>query len=75
MTELELIDIGVKAVEIYAARHPRPPHVNITQAAAMLGKSYPTTKRILARAHVKINACGSIPIEQIDKLLCTLTDG
>lgn len=69
MNELEALDLAVKAVGIYAARHPRPPHVTITQAAKMLGKSYPTARRILNANHVTYDPCGLIPIEQIDRLL------
>jgi hypothetical protein len=37
-TRSEALEREVGAVEIYAARHPRPPHVTITQAAVMLGR-------------------------------------
>lgn len=73
MTELEALDIAIKAVDLYAVRHPRPPHVNITQAAKMLDVSYPTARRILDRHGVGIDACGLIPIEKIDRLLMSLT--
>lgn len=69
LTERELLDVAVKAVEIYAARHPRPSHVTISQAAEMLGRSRPTVKKLIIRHKVRFNALGSIPVEEIDKLL------
>lgn len=73
MTEDEALALAIKAVEIYAGRHPRPPHVTITQAAAMIGRSRPTTSQILKHHRVKLNSCGQIPIEEIDKLLASRT--
>lgn len=69
ITELDALQIATKAVEIYAARHPRPPHVTITQAAEMLGKSRPTVSAMLTRYKIRLNKCGQIPIESIDRLL------
>ncbi|AXF16131.1 DNA-binding protein [Paraburkholderia caledonica] len=69
LSEADALELAVKAVEIYAARHPRPPHVTITQAAAMLGRSRPTMSQILKGHRVKLNGCGLIPIEAVDKLL------
>ena len=69
MTEQHALEIAVKAVEIYAARHPRPPHVTITQAAAMLGRSRPTATLLMKRHKVKLNGCGAIAIEDVDRML------
>lgn len=69
MTELEVLDIAVTAVEIYAARHPRPPHVTITQAAAMMGRDRATVRKMLDANRIRFNAAGLIPIESIDRLL------
>lgn len=69
MTEQESIDMAVKAVAIYAARHPRPHHVTITQAAEMLDRSRPTIRKMLLENKIRLNAAGSIPIEAIDRLL------
>ncbi|MDR5819837.1 helix-turn-helix domain-containing protein [Caballeronia sp. LZ043] len=74
MTEQEALDIAVKAVAIYAARHPRPAHVTITQAAEMLGRSRNTVTAMLARYRIQLNACGQIPIEAVDRLLASKTD-
>ncbi|PCE27517.1 DNA-binding protein [Paraburkholderia acidicola] len=71
MTEQESIDMAVRAVAIYAARHPRPLHVTITQAAEMLGRSRPTVRKMLLENRVRSNAAGSIPIEAIDRLLAS----
>lgn len=63
--------MAVKAVAIYAARHPRPLHVTITQAAEMLGRSRPTVRKMLLENRIRSNAAGSIPIEAIDRLLAS----
>ncbi|KVK77738.1 hypothetical protein WS90_21530 [Burkholderia cepacia] len=66
---MDALRIATKAVEIYAARHPRPPHVTITQAAEMLGRSRGTVSTMLDRYKIRLNACGQIPIECVDRLL------
>lgn len=50
MTEADVLNTAIKAVEIYAARHPRPPHVTITQAAEMLGRNRSTVTAMLSRS-------------------------
>ena len=60
---------AILAVQIYAQRHPRPPHVTMTQAAAMLDLSRPTVRKLVHSGRLKLNGCGLIPIEQIDALL------
>ncbi|KVE37388.1 hypothetical protein WS69_11095 [Burkholderia sp. BDU5] len=69
MSELDALHIATKAVDIYAARHPRPPHVTITQAAEMVGKSRQTVSAMLTRYRIRLNKFGQIPIEAIDRLL------
>ena len=63
------LEIAVKAVEIFAARHPRPSHVTQRQAAEMLGRSEPTIRKMVRNGDFKLNACGLIPIEQVDRAL------
>jgi hypothetical protein len=60
---------ALEALAIFAARHPRPPHVNQKQAAAMLGKSPLTVAKMVKRGTFKLNHCGEIPIEQVDAAL------
>ena len=60
---------ALKALELYAARHPRPAHVTIKQAAEMLGKSRNTISKMLHAGQFKLNKCGMIPIEQVDAML------
>ncbi|MDS0850507.1 DNA-binding protein [Burkholderia cenocepacia] len=72
MTEADVLNTAIKAVEIYAARHPRPPHVTITQAAEMLGRSRNTIATMLTRYRISLNACGQIPIESVDRLLVSI---
>ncbi|HJP70035.1 MAG TPA: hypothetical protein VJ846_14155 [Sphingomicrobium sp.] len=67
MSEIE--ELAVRAVEIYAERHPRPPHVTITQAASMLALSRHTVSKMVRMGQIRLNKCGLIPIEQVDALL------
>lgn len=69
MTEQDALDIAVRAVSIYAARHPRPNQVTATQAAEMLGLSRPTVRKLMDAGKLRYNQCGLIPIEQVDRLL------
>jgi excisionase family DNA binding protein len=59
----------IKAIELYAARHPRPPQVTIGQAAEMLGLSRWTVSKMVEHGTLKLNKCGRIPIEQVDAAL------
>lgn len=63
------IEMAVRAVELYAARHPRPVQVTITQAAEMLGLSRHTVSKMVRAGQIKLNRCGLIPIEQVDAML------
>lgn len=63
------IEIAVKAVQIYASRHPRPCQVNQKQAADMLGVSARTVYNMIRAGTLKLNKCGMIPIEMIDAVL------
>lgn len=62
---------AVRAVELYAQRHPRPPQVNFTQAAKMLGLSRPTVHKLMKAGKLTFNSCGQIPIEQVDRVLAS----
>lgn len=64
-----MIDVALKAIELYATTHPRPPHVNQTQAAAMLNMSIPTVRKLVKSGALKMNKCGLIPITEIDKAI------
>lgn len=66
MTEL---DLAIKAVQMYAEQHPRPAHVTQAQAAEMLARSRPTISRMVKAGVLKLNACGLIPISEIDRAL------
>ena len=66
MNELQ---IAIKAVELYAASHPRPPHVTQAQAALMLGLSVTTVRKMVRAGTIKLNRCGLVPIGEIDKAL------
>ncbi|MFZ2525347.1 MAG: hypothetical protein WAW87_08530 [Candidatus Ferrigenium altingense] len=65
----EILTIATAAVQRYAETHPRPPHVNQAQAAAMLGISPQTMGKLVRNGTFKLNKCGLIPITQIDDAL------
>jgi predicted DNA-binding protein (UPF0251 family) len=67
--EMSEIEIAERAVQLYAQRHPRPPHVNQKQAAEMLSISTRTIHNMIKSGTLKLNRCGLIPIEQIDAVL------
>lgn len=69
LSESDVLCIASRAVQLYAERHPRPLHVNLRQAAEMLGLSRPTVRKLVHSGRLRFNACGLIPIEQLDKLL------
>jgi plasmid maintenance system antidote protein VapI len=57
-----------RAVELYAAKHPRPTQVTVGQAAEMLGLGRHTVSRMVKAGVIKRNDCGSIPIEVVDRV-------
>lgn len=63
------LETAIKAIELYAAKHPRPPHVTQSQAADMLNVSRATVCRMVRAGTFKLNRCGQIPIDQIDVAL------
>jgi hypothetical protein len=67
--QLSPVDIALKAVQIYAETHPRPPHVTQKQACKMLGLSHPTVRSMMRSGAIKLNECGLIPITEIDRVL------
>lgn len=65
----ENLETAIRAVEIFASRHPRPCHVTQKQAAEMLDKSVQTIRKMIQSGRLKLNACGMVPIEQVDAAL------
>ncbi len=63
------LSIALKAVELYAASHPRPSSVSQKQAAEMLEVSEATVSRMVNSGKFRLNKLGRIPIEQIDAVL------
>ncbi|WP_367189796.1 helix-turn-helix domain-containing protein [Burkholderia sp. Ed8] len=63
--------IALRAVELYANRHPRPPQVNQKQAAEMLGVSARTVHNMIRFGTLRLNRCGLVSIEEVDKLLAS----
>lgn len=65
----EATKAALQAIELYAARHPRPSQVTMLQAAEMLGISRWTVAKMVNHGTFKLNKCGQIPIEQVDAAL------
>lgn len=63
------LDTAIKAVQLYAEMHPRPPHVNQQQAAEMLHLSRVTVRKMIRAGTIKTNEIGQIPIGEIDRVL------
>lgn len=59
---------AMRAVQLYAETHPRPTQVSQAQAAEMLGVHPKTVRNYIIAGKLKLNGCGQIPIEAIDKL-------
>jgi hypothetical protein len=57
-----------RAVQLYAETHPRPTQVTQTQAAEMLGVHPKTVRNYIVAGNLKLNGCGQIPIEAVDRL-------
>lgn len=65
----ETLQTALKAVQLYAETHPRPPHVTQAQAAQMLGLSKNTICARVKAGAIRLNGMGMIPITEIDRLL------
>jgi hypothetical protein len=63
--------IALKAVQLYAEQHPRPLQVTRIQAGEMLGISRHTVSKLVRSGKLRLNGCGLIPIDQVDRLLET----
>lgn len=61
--------IAVRAVQIYAEMHPRPPHVTQKQAGEMLRLSAPTIGRLVKAGILRLNSAGQIPVSEVDAVL------
>lgn len=48
--------------------HPRPTQVSQVQAAEMLGLSRETIRKLIRAGNLSLNACGLIPIDQVDQV-------
>ena len=57
------------AKRMTAGNKIRPPHVNQTQAAEMVGVSATTISKMIKFGTLKLNDFGMIPIDQIDRAL------
>lgn len=69
LTEEQVLLIAKRAVDLFEKQPKRPPHVTMTQAAEMLGVSRRTISNMIASGRLRLNRCGRIPIEEVDKLL------
>lgn len=69
MTEDDMtVRAALRAVEIYAARHPRPTQVTQKQAAEMLGVHPKTIRNYVVAGKLALNGCGLIPVEAVDAI-------
>lgn len=69
----DALSIAIKAVQLYAETHPRPPHVTQRQAALMLDVSTATVSRMVKSGNLTLNAFAAIPIDQIDNAIRSRT--
>lgn len=60
--------IATQAVRLYAETHPRPTQVTQQQAAEILGVSPRTVRNYISDGKLRLNRCGYLPIEAVDKL-------
>lgn len=65
----ELHAVAVAAVRHYAESHPRPPHVTQQQATEMLGCGLAKVRSLIRSGTLRLNACGQIPVIEIDRAL------
>lgn len=59
---------AARAVQLYAESHPRPTQVTQRQVAEMLGISTRSVRNYIVAGKLKLNGCGQIPIEGVDRL-------
>lgn len=68
MSMSDLERVALRAVQLYADKHPRPTMVTQAQAAEMLGVSRKTIYNYIRAGHLRLNKCGQLPIESIDAI-------
>lgn len=71
MSEDQLLQVALKAVQIHSEIHPRPPQVTQQQAADMLGMSRHTVAKMVKAGIIKLNKCGLITVTDVDALLAS----
>lgn len=64
----DLERVALRAVQLYAEKHPRPTQVTQGQAAEILGVSTRTVRNYIRAGRLKLNQCGMLPIEAIDAI-------
>ncbi|MDR8049765.1 DNA-binding protein [Burkholderia cenocepacia] len=69
INEADALRIAMRAVRLYAESHPRPLQVTQKQAAEILGLSRVTVGKMVKFGQLRLNKCGMIPMEQIDRAL------
>ena len=69
--EVLMLALAARAVQMYAEMHPRPTQVTQAQAAAMLGIHRHTVAKLIAAGELRLNGCGMIPVEQVDRVRST----
>lgn len=66
-----VLEVAFQAVRLYAETHPRPLHVTLGQAAEMLGIPMDSLMKMMSGKKLRLNACGLIPIGDIDQVLAS----
>lgn len=64
---MQIDEIILKAVRLSAEMRPRPTQVDFGQACEMLDITRPTLRKIINAGAIRLNSCGKIPIEEIDR--------
>lgn len=66
-----IMEAALRAAEIALRRAPkdRPQQYRKVDAAKELGVSRPTLDRMIAAGNLRLNECGRIPAEEIDRVI------
>lgn len=65
----QILDIAEQAIKKFENLPSRPPHVTMVEAGEMLGMSAYHVRKLLYSGRLKLNGCGRIPIDLIDRII------
>lgn len=69
--DARMLTLAARAIQMYAETHPRPTQVTQAQAAEMLGIHRHTVAKLIMAGELRLNRCGMIPVEQVDRVRST----